>query len=436
MLNSIRPYCCFLLLLFSISQSLPAAEKTAAYQAALDSIVAQEMFQTVDDLASPKFEGREAGSTGGHAAGDYLVEQFRKLPLKPAGLQQGYFQPFGHNYRNILALLPGSNPTLKDQVVVVGAHYDHLGHGNPRRNNPPGTIYPGADDNASGTSGVLELARAFSRLPTAPKRSILFVCFDGEEKGLLGSKHWTGEPTLPLARVKFMLNLDMIGALRADRLLVFGTRTAPGLRRMASMCNASGGLTLDFSWLMHGNADHYSFYDRGIPAVFLHTDLHERYHRPTDVAAKINRDGMMRVARLAFAMVYEMAETPQPPRFRAAAKAENEQAHRRLEAAEAITPRAGDRPMRLGIAWRTDDAEPDTVIVSQVAAGSAAATAGLQVGDRIYRVGGRDFADDTAFLKLARTLPGPLELLVERDGRLRTVVLRFPQEDGKGKKTA
>ncbi|MGO9114548.1 MAG: M28 family peptidase [Thermoguttaceae bacterium] len=432
-----RLHCISLLvLLLSVSQSsVLAAEKNTAYQTAIDSIVAEEMFQTVDALASPKFEGREAGSTGGRAAGDYLVEQFRKLPLQPAGVKQGYFQPFGYNYRNILALLPGSDPSFKDQTIVVGAHYDHLGHGNPH-NNPPGTIYPGADDNASGTSGVLELARAFSSLPTAPRRSILFICFDGEEKGLLGSKHWTADPTLPLSRVKFMLNLDMIGALRAERVLVFGSRTASGLRRMASECNQDEGLTLDFSWLMQGNADHYSFYDRGIPTLFLHTDLHERYHRPTDVAAKINRDGMMRVARLAFAIVYEMAEVPMQPRFRMAAKAENEDAHRRLEVAEPIAQRAGDPPMRLGIAWRTDDAEPDTVIVSHVAAGSAAATAGLRVGDRIYRIGGRDFADDTAFAQLARTLPGPLELLVERDGRLRTVVLYFPQEAGKGKKTA
>jgi predicted metalloprotease with PDZ domain len=198
---------------------------------------------------------------------------------------------------------------------------------------------------------------------------------------------------------------------------------------MASMSNQpASGLTLDFSWLMRGDADHYSFYDRGIPTLFLHTDLHERYHKPTDVAAKINRDGMMRVARLAFAMLYEEAEVPLLPRFRAAAKAENEDSHRRLEAAEPVAPRAGDSPLRLGIAWRTDDAEPDTVIVSHVAAGSAAAAAGLRVGDRIYRLGGRDFSDDTIFAHLARTLPGPLELLVERDGRLRTAILTLGHE--------
>jgi hypothetical protein len=422
-------------LLLLISVRLQAAGKNTAYRAALESITAQDMGQTVDDLASQKFEGREAGSPGGRAAGDYLVEQFRKLPLKPAGDKQLYFQPFGNNYRNILTLLPGSDALLKDQVIVVGAHYDHLGRSRASGKSA-GTYYPGADDNASGTSGVLELARAFSSMPVAPKRSVLFVCFDGEEKGLLGSRHWTTSPTLLIDRVKFMLNLDMIGALRADRVIVFGSRTAPGLRRLASTNNQEGNLTLDFSWIMTGNADHFSFCYHGIPNLFLHTDVHERYHRATDVAAKINCEGLMRVSRLAFAIVYEIAEAPQTPRFRATARAENETARRRLEAAEPIARQADGPPMRLGIAWRTDDAEPDTVIVSHVAAGSAAAAAGLQVGDRIYQVGGHDFSNDGIFAQLARSLPGPLELLVERDGRLRTVVLHFPSEAGKGQKTA
>ena len=423
-----RPLCRSLALLLALASSVLAAEKNTAYQAALHSIVAEEMGRTVDELASPKFEGREAGTPAGHAAGDYLVEQFRKLPLRPAGAGQGYFQPFGNNYRNILALLPGSDPVLKEQVIVVGAHYDHLGRVRQRENSTLGTYYPGADDNASGTSGVVELARAFAAMPVAPRRSILFMCFDGEEKGLLGSKHWTADPTIPLARVKFMLNFDMIGALRAQRVLVFGSRTAAGLRRMASLSNQDGGLTLDFSWVLKGNADHYSFCERGIPVLFLHTDLHDRYHRPTDVAEKINRDGMAQVGRLALAIVYEMAESPAFPAWRAAARAENDDARRRLEAPEPVALGPGDPPMRLGIAWRTDDAEPGTAIVSHVAAASAAAKAGLQVGDRIYRVGGRDFTDDISFAHLCRTLPGPLELLVERDGRFRTVVLRFPGE--------
>ena len=425
------------LLLLAVATNAPAAEKNTAYQAAIDSIAAEEMFQTVDVLAGPKFEGREAGSTGGHAAGDYLVEQLRKLPLTPAGEKQGYFQPFGNNYRNILALLPGSDPLLKDQTIVVGAHYDHLGHGNPRNNNPPGTIYPGADDNASGSSGVIELARAFSSLPVAPRRSILFILFDGEEKGLLGSKHWTADPTLPLNRVKFMLNLDMIGALRADRVLVFGTRTALGLRRMASMSNQDGGLTLDFSWVMRGDADHYSFYDRGIPAIFLHTDLHERYHKPTDVAAKINRDGMMRVARLAFAMLYQWAEAPVLPRFRPAAKAENEDV--------APSPGSGraDRPA----GWRSAHAAGHCLAERRRRA---------RCGDRQPRCrrfgrGGRpaygsataSIAWVAAIFPTTRPLPnshapcpGRWSCSSSVTGGCARVVLQFPLEGGKSKKTA
>jgi hypothetical protein len=434
------PILCLALLFCFLRLAGPAqsAAKDSVCRAAIDSITAQDMFQTVDDLASPKFEGREAGSTGGHAAGDYLVSQLRKLPLKPAGENGGYFQPFGQNFRNILALLPGSDPQLNEQMIVVGAHYDHLGHGRPYNNNPPGTFYPGADDNASGCSGVLALARAAALLvsasgglPPPPKRSILFVFFDGEEMGLLGSKHWTAHPTLPLRQVNCMLNLDMIGALRADRLIVFGTRTAAGLRRMASLSNEAGGLTLDFCWDMKGDADHYSFYERGIPALFLHTDLHERYHRPTDVAAKINRDGMMQVGRFAFSLLYELADGPAQWRFRPASRAENEDSHHRLEAADRTRPRPGEPPPRVGLSWRPDDAEPGSSVLVQVAAGSPAAAAGLRTGDRIYRVAGRDFADDETFLKLIRTSPGPLELLVERDGRMRVVTLHFAGEGSK-----
>ena len=413
-----------------------AANQRAGYQAALESIVAAEMGQTVDDLAGPKFQGREAGSTGGHAAGDYLVEQLRKLPLQPAGDKKDYFQPFGKDYRNILALLPGSDTKEKDQIIVVGAHYDHLGHGRPHSGLPEGTIYPGADDNASGSAGVLQLARAFSLLPVAPKRSILFVLFDGEEKGLLGSRHWTLNPTLPLDRIKFMLNMDMIGNLRAERVLVFGTRTAAGLRRFTCDRNQECGLTLDFSWLMKANADHYSFYSHGIPTLFLHTDLHERYHKPTDVPSTINREGMMRVGRLAFSILDEMADGSMQPHFRSLAKSENDEGRKSMEASDPPQTLPGDPPLRLGIAWHDDEAEPGTLIVCHVARESAAAKAGVSVGDRIYRIGGRDFADDAAFTQFARTLPGPLELLIERDGRYRTVVLKFADGAGRPKKAA
>jgi hypothetical protein len=405
-----------------------AAERNSGYQAALESIRSADLIEPVRDLAAPALEGREAGKPGGHAAGEYIAARLAKLPLKAAG-SEGYFQPFQQGFRNILAQLPGSDPQQKASYVLVGAHYDHLGHGLRRKpGDAPGPIYPGADDNASGSSGVLAVARALAILPEAPRRSILLVWWDGEEKGLLGSKHWTANPTLPLDHLSAVVNLDMIGALRQERLTVFGTRTGYGLRRLLCEQNREGSLLLDFSFAMLPNADHFPFFQRGIPVVFFNTGLHERYHQPSDDAAHVDADGMMRVARFAFAATCELANRAAAPRFRAAAGRENENDRRRLAEPEPSPMRPGDPPLRLGIAWRLDEAEPGTIVLSHVVAGSPAAAAGLRVGDRILQIGGRDFADDAAFAKLAATLPSPLEILVERDGRLQVLVVRLPAE--------
>ena len=407
-------------------RATPAAEQNASYHTALESITAAELGQTVQYLAGPELEGREAGSPGGQAAADYLVAQLTRFHLQPAGLNSGFFQPFPPNYRNILALVPGSDRELKNDVILVGAHYDHLGHGLSRgRSNPGGPIYPGADDNASGSSGVLQLAQAFTLLAEPPKRSILLVFWDAEEKGLLGSKYWTGHPTVPLDRVAAALNADMIGRLRENRLLIYGSRTGYGWQRLLAEQNRESGLELKFSWLLQANADHFSFYAKGIPVVMFHTGLHEAYHRPNDDASHINSAGMAQVTRLLFATAYELANRPAVPRFRAAAGQENDEARRRMEAPDLSPVRPGDPPLRLGISWRLDDADPCTIVLSQVVAGSPAAVAGLNAGDRIYQIGGRDFADEAAFAKLAKTLPGPIELLVERNGQIRVVVVHL-----------
>jgi predicted metalloprotease with PDZ domain len=170
--------------------------------------------------------------------------------------------------------------------------------------------------------------------------------------------------------------------------------------------------------------------------VFLHTGLHERYHRPADDAAHLNREGMMKVTRLLFAMVYELADRPEPLRFRKAAGQEDERARLLFAQPDPSPVVPGEPPLRLGVSWRVDESEPGTVVLSHVVAGSPAAAAGLHVGDRICRIANRDFSDDTAFTELAKKLPGPLELLVERDGELRLVVLHFPGEASKTKRAA
>ena len=201
-----------LALVFPLFCASVRGEEAGTLQAALDSITAPELQKFVETLADDTFEGREAGSRGGRAAGNYLLEQMEKRGLKPAGTDGGYVQEFGRGYRNLLGIVEGSDEKLKKEIIVVGAHYDHVGYGS-RSNSfgPLGLIHNGADDNASGSSGLLELMEAVQKLPRAPKRSILFVYWDGEEKGLLGSRHWTSAPTLPLERVKFCVNVDMIG---------------------------------------------------------------------------------------------------------------------------------------------------------------------------------------------------------------------------------
>ena len=183
----------------------------------------------------------------------------QKYGLETAGDGGSYYQVFGKGYRNLLGLLPGTDASLKDEVIVVGAHYDHVGYGSRTDSfGPYGTIHNGADDNASGTSAILEMIEAFDQLEVGPRRSILFCLWDGEEKGLLGSKHWLSAPTLSLENVKFSINLDMIGRLRQEGLSVYGERTAAGLREFLSSANRER-LKIQFNWDIQPDSDHYPF---------------------------------------------------------------------------------------------------------------------------------------------------------------------------------
>jgi len=489
----------------------PAAEKSSSYLAALESIKADELGQCVDRLADADLEGRRAGTRGGLAAAKYLAKQYERLGLQKAGTNENYFQPFAPNYRNVLAILPGSDPQLRDQVIVVGAHFDHIGYGGRRSLGPYGYVHPGADDNASGTSAVLEAAEAFTMLAVAPKRSILFAHWDAEEIGLLGSKHWVAHPTIPLNRVVAAINLDMVGRLRDEQLFLYGSRSGYGWRRLVSFQNDDSALRFDFPWTLKPNADHYPFFERDIPVLMFHTGLHKDYHRPSDVAKLINTSGMAQVTRLLFGVLYDLADRPSAiPGFRAVACHETTAMRKAILSRKAkpadrlgvgwvddaavvggvrasiVAPdspadraglRVGDRivrfagreirgdddffgivataespasltverpgdekpldltvkllgnPLRWGITWRVDEAEPGTVILSHVVPGTPAARAGLVVGDRIYQVGGHDFADEAEFARRIKTAPESLPLLVEQDGRLHIVILQIQQTD-------
>ena len=418
--------CSALCVLAAACAAPPSASAASARSLAraAESITADDAWQHVAALASDTFEGREGGSRGGRAAGAYLLDHLRRRGYQPGGPHGDFEQPFGNGYRNILVLLPGRDPELRHEHIVIGAHYDHVGFGRSNNSNGPvGYIHNGADDNASGTAGLLELLDAFAALPERPARSLLFVFWDGEEQGLLGSEHWVRNPTVPLEHVRLLINADMIGRMTDETLEVYGARTAAGLRQLVSEQNAATGLRLKFDWTIRADSDHYPFFRNRIPFLMLHTGLHPDYHRPSDDVDRLNLPDLERVTRLLFALAHAAADADRLPQFRDEVHREGSDLARRLESPLRTPPKG---PLRLGISWRRDPGEPTSVILSRVVPRSAAAAAGLTVGDRIYALDGQRFPSPDEFRDSMRASAGERLLTVERDGRLREVQVSIP----------
>jgi hypothetical protein len=222
---------------------------------------------------------------------------------------------------NIVGLIEGSDPVLKNEVVVIGGHMDHLGMGSPyslAKSDAP-AIHHGADDNASGAAGVMEMGHYFG--PKGPghvrtKRSILLICFTGEELGLYGSEYYVKHPILPLDNTVAMLNMDMVGRLRENKLIVIGSESSPSFSDLLTEVNRSAGLTIaksggDFG----GGSDHESFENKQIPILFFFTGTHEDYHTPTDTVDKINSEGEAKVLRLVADCAEHVADSADRPVF-------------------------------------------------------------------------------------------------------------------------
>jgi hypothetical protein len=410
------------------------AANSAMYAVAMESITSDELYHTVEVLADDVYEGREAGSRGGHAATQFLLKQLRPFSLTPAGTNGEYTQTFNDDCRNVLVLQVGDDPQLQNEVIVVGAHYDHVGYGNNSNSQGPiGKIHNGADDNASGTSVVLETIEAFAESGLKTRRSILFAFWDAEERGLVGSRYWLSHPTLPLERVKLNITLDMVGRLRDHRLLVLGTRSGYGMRQLFSG-HIDDPLTLNFSWDISANSDHWPFLEHRIPIALLHTGLHSDYHRPTDDVDKVNRDGLREVCRYFFAGLVKVANEDRLPKFRDGVRREDESMRRIMEQPLAKASLrdwpANQPPPRLGISWREDDAEPGSVFVVRVVDGTPAAAAGFEVGDRINELDGRPFTDAADFQHeihaLLDSARPELRFLTERHGSVRTITVSLP----------
>ena len=289
-----------------------------------ESFSSNRMFETITWLTDESLQGRGLGTPELDHVTTFLAEAFREAGLQPAGdMDDTYLQTWqdtvaglGRNVtmHNVVGIIPGTNPAFDGQSIVVGAHYDHLGLGWPDVHaGDEGKIHHGADDNASGIAVLLELARALSQRAT-PERTIVFAAFSGEEDGLRGSQHYVSHTRrFPVGKIIGMLNLDTVGRLHNNTLLILGTGSAHEWPHIVTEAGSATGIPVEPVAADVGSSDQKSFLDMGIPAVQFFTGPTPDYHRPTDTANKIDAPGLVKVARVANAIIeYLAGERPNP----------------------------------------------------------------------------------------------------------------------------
>jgi aminopeptidase YwaD len=345
----------------------------------------------VEYLASDALEGRGTGTAGNDSAAAWLARRHAALGLREGAPR--YRQPFtarpamqahaaaaGLPTQNVVAILPGADPALGGQVIVIGAHFDHLGRSAAGALDDAAgdAIRNGADDNASGTAAVLELARLFRAHPT--RRTLVFAHFSGEELGLLGSQYFVEHLPVPRDSVIAMLNFDMVGRLRGDSVIVYGTATAREMPALLDSANAALRMTIRGVGDGFGPSDHSSFYAKDIPVLHFFTNVHEDYHRATDDAAKVSAAGAARVVSLAEGVVRGIdARADRLTFVRTAAPAP-------------VASRTGSN-VYLGSIPDMAASSVAGLRLSGVRAGSPADSAGLKAGDVIVEFDGKTVSD-------------------------------------------
>ncbi len=338
----------------------------------------------------------------GHSDLASLEQQIDK-DLKPAGFELSGWQVAGRvevqrnktAAKNVLALLEGEGPHA-DQVIVVGAHYDHIGF----RKDKDGEmeVCNGADDNASGVSAMIEIARRLAHTEKPPQRDVLFVAFSGEERGLLGSRHYVENPPIPLADTVAMVNLDMVGRLRSDELTIYGTGSGSGFDALVDRLAEEHGMTLKKRPSGQGPSDQASFYRKEIPVLFFITGTHGDLHKPTDDVEKINVAGMRRVSELIGEAVQEIAQRDERPEFH-----------------EVVSESA--RPRGYMGVMPAEEADGPGVVLQEVVKNSPAEKSGLKSGDVVLKIGDTEIHQVSDLMKSLRDRrPGEkVRIAVRRD---------------------
>ena len=377
-----------------------------------------DMRQAVEFLASQQLGGRYPGTAGDTLASEYIVGKLRGLKLKPVvkgKKKKGYFHDFTYGKteqrqtHNILAVLRGNDKQLRNEFIVVGSHYDHLGMGGQgsgsRRPDTLG-VHPGADDNASGDAVVLELARHFKK--TGSPRSIIFAFFGAEEQGLVGSKFfldWMKKAdskriNLPADKkgIVAMVNLDMVGRMRGGSMSVSGTGTSSGFKPMVEQVAKQTGVNVACIPDGYGPSDQASFVAQEIPVLFLTTGGHMEYHTPADVPFTLNYDGMQQTLEFSQELIARLASLPTTPDY-INVPGTNTMKHAKFKVTLGLMPDV------MG-ASSTPGLRADIVV-----AGKPAHNAGIRSGDIIQEIDGKpvkdinEYMERLAELKAGTTIP-------------------------------
>ncbi len=355
----------------------------------------QDTEYTVDDLYNKLLETREPNS--------FAINGIT------ASIQTDLYTVTSTD-QNVMGYLPGNHPEKKQQVIVIGAHYDHLGWGGQGSMAPnEHAIHYGADDNASGTAGMLELAQKFAANRDEIDRSILFMAFGAEELGLIGSRHYVENPYIPNEQTAAMINLDMIGRLQNDELTIFGVGTSPIWDDLIESSAYYDNFSVRTNPDGLGPSDHASFYRNDIPVLFFHTGLHGDYHRPTDTADKINYEGMERIVNY----VYDIARTLTTYQEQIA-----------FTRADSPRPQSGMGNISVYVGTMPDlVGESGGMKITEVRSNSPAEKAGLKSGDVIIKFG--DKAVENVYdytYALSDFSPGDVvSVVIERDGEEMTL---------------
>jgi aminopeptidase N len=380
------------------------------------------MMADIHHLAHESFKGRELGTPELDEAATYIAKQFQQIGLLPGGDSGSFFQtwqqdvglPKGNiTLRNVVGILPGTNPQLAGQSLVIGAHYDHLGTGWPDvRAAHQGKIHHGADDNASGIAVMLELARQI--VPKwQPERTVIFVAFTGEEANLLGSKHYIRDSEkFPVEKIIAMLNLDTVGRLENNPVTVFGTGSARELVHIFRGASFVTGIPVNAVQDDFGSSDQAAFIQAGVPAVQLFASAHEDYHAPGDTADKIDTAGLVKVAAILKEATEYLANRIEPLTITlSSAPIPAEPAKRK----EKRTASLGTVP---DFSYQGEGVRIDNTL-----SGSPAQQAGLQQGDILTQLAGQPVSDLASYAAILRTLKAgeKVELRFRRNDEVKVV---------------